>query len=88
MKYPIWASIIKTYRKYGGPEEGGWYYDSEQEVITSRLVHNEEELKECRNTYLNGDLKIKWNPIECAHIKIVYTQEQPLDEIFAKPRYE
>lgn len=24
---PVWVAVCRTFREYGGPEEGGWYYD-------------------------------------------------------------
>lgn len=31
---PIYVAVVETTRHYGGPEEGGWYYDWHQVVET------------------------------------------------------
>jgi len=42
--YPIHVSVYDLTREYGGPEEGGWYYDS-YEFIESTPVERPEDLK-------------------------------------------
>lgn len=81
------VNVIKTFRSYGGPEEGGWYYDSELEVIASATARSEAEVKETVKIFTDLH-KLGWDSHDCATVKITVTDELPQDEIFPRRRYE
>lgn len=82
-----YVNVIKTFRSYGGPEEGGWYYDSEQEVIASATARSEAEVEETVKLFTKLH-KLGWNSRDCASVKITVTDELPVDQIFPRPSYE
>ncbi len=81
------VNVIKTFRSYGGPEEGGWYYDSARDVIASATARSEKEVKETVELF-TGLHKLGWDPNDCASVKITVTDERPEDKIFERPGYE
>jgi hypothetical protein len=57
--FPVWVGVKWTTRSYGGPEEGGWYYDSSVEYLSPQFVHNRAELE----SYVRSvvvDYELKW----------------------------
>lgn len=42
---PIYVSLYEIERCYGGPEEGGWWYDSYQLISTKKFFDEEEAHK-------------------------------------------
>jgi hypothetical protein len=38
----IYLNVYELNRHYGGPEEGGWWYDSKEPVVTVK-IHDTEE---------------------------------------------
>jgi hypothetical protein len=55
---PYYVNVYERYREYGGPEEGGWWYDSGT-VVHSEKFDNESDAETCRDnlriTYPNSD---------------------------------
>lgn len=46
--YPFRATIYESHYAYGGPEEGGWWYDALGDVVESHFVTCEAELDAVR----------------------------------------
>ncbi len=59
LRLPFYAGVKKIQRSYGGPEEGGWYYNSSVEYVNPRLIRNREEFAE----YVRGvfeEFNLRW----------------------------
>lgn len=46
MAMTLFANAYHTDRLYGGPEEGGWYYDVGSPVMSLPFICNDTEIKE------------------------------------------
>lgn len=51
----VFVSVYEVNRIYGGPEEGGWWYD------TYRLITSSKKMKKCRALTVQAELQEKWS---------------------------
>lgn len=82
-----WVNVVEVQRSYGGPEEGGWYYDSSIRVLQSSKCNTEEEIKE-EVSRLKKSYKIGWDSREGCQRKIRVTATPDIDQDFPRPQYE
>lgn len=55
---PLWVNVYKVTRNYGGPEEGGWWYNEGEPVHTESCESMEEaEAMEKKLAKLYADQK-------------------------------
>lgn len=47
-----YVAVVLQDKAYGGPEEGGWWYDTEQ-VLEQKQAHSREHRQELINNYLS-----------------------------------
>lgn len=90
--------VCITYRSYGGPEEGGWHYDSAKEHVGITRVTSNEELekvtRELIETYnlkpRDGDIykASRWDLSAAAEYRIRIDTRMPVDKEYPRPRYE
>lgn len=52
------VSVYRVYRCYGGPEEGGWYYDAYQHLDSKQVRPSrvKRTMKQLRTIYPSADL--------------------------------
>lgn len=90
---PFYIVAYGINRCYGGPEEGGWYYDTSR-ILEVRKVYSLEaglkaarELKEEYPTCKRGRFSVIGG--EDTYLMVCYTEEQfPQEGPNTKPRYE
>lgn len=37
----VWVNVYEVNRRYGGPEEGGWYYDTGELILCKKFYDND-----------------------------------------------
>ena len=50
---PIYVSMYEVSRNYGGPEEGGWWYDA-YELKSSKKFYDQEEAEKFEDALIHG----------------------------------
>ena len=58
----VWVNVYSITRHYGGPEEGGWWFNS-GEVVASTHADNEEEAQTLRETCMANFKELEWGNI-------------------------
>lgn len=95
-KYPCYIGVKKVYRSYGGPEEGGWYYDSSITYHDITYIINESDFNKMIDL-LSFTWSLKtWNGSELppnsqdgpTFCTLWFGYNHPKDESNFKPRYE
>lgn len=52
---PVYVSLYEVERCYGGPEEGGWWYNSYQ-LLSTKKFYDEDEAEKFRE-FLSGEVE-------------------------------
>jgi len=95
--FPVFVAVKIVSRSYGGPEEGGWYYDSDIRYENVQTVRTEQEfLYLCRDLAEIWDLRApfadrlpsRWDSRDCQYNRIWYGEKIPQNESIPRPRYE
>lgn len=89
MRKLVYVAVARVERHYGGPQEGGWWYDT-QEVLEQHRVQY------CRVEYMKAKLMAKYGPSPrpdrysvCGTYDIVaWWDDEPIKSDFSRPGYE
>ena len=93
--FPYFVAVQKVERAYGGPEEGGWHYDASVTYDMTTKVHNQAEYDAAVSKMIQvyelrggSDVRMpsRWDG-RC-ETRVTVTAEEPVDEVFDRPRYE
>lgn len=85
--FPHYVIVGRRNRAYGGPEEGGWWYDHSHETLAAILVESETESKEVVKKLEENEAYFDPGTGEYV-INIFHSFTVPDDETFPKPHYE
>jgi len=87
----LWVNVYSVTRHYGGPEEGGWWYDA-GEVVASTPADNEDEANQLAATCREKFKDMEWGNIYSVNggVQIrVLVEDQPGEAWPARtPHYE
>lgn len=96
MKPSYIVSVFECNREYGGPEEGGWWYDTGVLVKTIRVFHNEDEaisfsnrMQRLLDKTLNKD-RHDIGSVLCEgwYTSLIYENASPRSFPLVRPHYE
>lgn len=97
-EYPVWVCVKVTERRYGGPEEGGWYYDASVAhycLERCRTIddYTSNAVRLCKAFELRVDptgerFPSRWDSRECADKRLMFSRNRPQDRDNPRPRYE
>lgn len=73
-----YVCAIRFAREYGGPEEGGWYFNTEDPLAALPVTSEEAVERAVRWLWSEG----------YAHDEVVFRREWPTPEPVTRPRYE
>lgn len=90
----IFISEYEVDREYGGPEEGGWWFDNHQHIRVVAITDNEDDA-----TYICQALNAKWREekdspdrysMACTEPDISYLSEEEIGShtTHERPHYE
>ena len=96
--FPCYVSVKATQRSYGGPQEGGWYYDSFARYTGAVLVRNEREYQACAKTLVDEfrlsagfeakRMPSRWSGRECCQYQLWTSNAAPTDGPLPRPQWE
>ncbi len=91
--WPKWVTAYDHNRSYGGPEEGGWWYDTGSVLATIRCLNDDdvarakELLKETYGPRFEGNHDI--GSVICEGVLQIVVEDEPgKDYPEVKPHYE
>ncbi len=91
LKRPIYVALVSSDKAYGGPEEGGWYFDTQQvleqtpvESFSGAMMH----IVSLQDRYSNEG-RYRPDSVLCnGWYQILVCTEPVMDEPQSRPRYE
>ena len=92
MSYPLYVNVYKIDKLYGGPEEGGWWYDAKR-LLDSEMANNNDEAKSIvmkmweKHKDENDERDLS-SVLSKGKIEIVTEQSRGESETSGKPIYE
>jgi hypothetical protein len=88
---PFYANVYIVRRLYGGPAEGGWYYDAGWPVESIRFDFKEEAdeaAKSQRDKYSNEGRKPIWSVASSGEYRVIVEDHFAEPWPQSKPTYE
>jgi hypothetical protein len=93
--FPVWVAVQEIERRYGGPEEGGWWYDAEIKYLDLIKIEDERSWNEyaadaCDIYKLKspfGDT-LPYRGNGSVSLSLWFGQDRPQDVSRGKPQYE